>query len=69
MMDYQPIGDLIKSIPEAAWDALEAIHEKRCAIMLGELLDIAKNYRAPKAEPERREPRSLKNHPSTPRAP
>jgi hypothetical protein len=66
MIDYEPIGDLIRSILDAAWNALAEIHKKRRAILLGELLDIAKHKRTPKVEPERREPQSLKNHPPNP---
>ena len=66
MIEYEPIGDLVRSIPETAWDALAEIYKKRPSIMLGELLAVAERKRAPKAEPERREPRSLKNHPLSP---
>jgi len=64
MVEYEPIDDLVRSISDAAWDTLAEIQKKRPAIMLGELLAARK--RLPKAEPERREPRSLKNPPLNP---
>lgn len=66
MIEYAPIGDVVRSIPDAAWDALAEINKKRPGMMLGELLAVAERKRAPTAEPERREPRSIKNYPSNP---
>jgi hypothetical protein len=72
MVEYAPIGDLVlvRSIPDAAWDALAEIQKKRPGMMLGELLAVGDRKRAAAAEPKQREPRSLATHPSNPaRAP
>jgi hypothetical protein len=69
MVEYAPIGDLVRSISDSAWDTLAEIHQKRPGIMLGELLAVADRKRARQPEPAR-EPRSLATHSSNPaRAP
>ncbi len=62
MVMYAPIGDLVKQIPAEAWTSLAEIYRRRKPIMLGELL--AEHKRA--SPPERRQPRSLANHPDNP---
>ena len=46
MIDYQPIAELVKQIPEDTWKILQEIQKRRPAMMLDELLD--KRERAPK---------------------
>lgn len=65
MPEYEPIGEFVKSISDSAWDALAEIHKRRPAIMLGELLAVAERKRGAQREPERRQPRSLANHPDS----
>ena len=62
MVEFAPIGDLVKQIPAGAWTSLAEIYQRRPAIMLGELLQVAVRKR----EPERRAGRSLQNHPIQP---
>jgi hypothetical protein len=62
MIDYEPIGDLIRQIPADTWDVLKEIHERRPALMLGELLAERKKI---EPRPERRERRS--DYPPMPR--
>jgi hypothetical protein len=69
MAELAPIRDLVESFskhPEAIKILREA-HKRRPAIMLGEFLDKLKALdHAAYNQPERREPRSLKNHPLNP---
>jgi hypothetical protein len=39
MVDYQPIAELVKQIPEDTWKILQELHKRRPAMMLHELLD------------------------------
>ena len=48
MVDYQPIAELVKQIPDT-WKILQEIQKRRPAMMLDELLD--KRERAPKQPP------------------
>jgi hypothetical protein len=61
MVEYTPIGDLVRRIPDAAWDTLAEIHKKRPAMMLGELLAVAERKRTPKVERPPPEPQSPSN--------
>jgi hypothetical protein len=49
-------------MPAKAWELLEQINERRRGMLVGELLANRKWS----TQPERREPRSLKNHPLNP---
>jgi hypothetical protein len=49
MVDYQPIAELVKQIPEDSWKILQDIQKRRPAMMLDELL--GKRERAPKQSP------------------
>ena len=42
MVEYSPIGDLVKKIPAEVWDVLQEVYARRPALMVGELLAIAK---------------------------
>jgi hypothetical protein len=42
MVEYAPIGDLVKQIPAQVWDVLQEVYARRPALMLGELLAVAK---------------------------
>jgi hypothetical protein len=63
MIEYAPIGDLMEQMPAKAWELLEQINARRGGILVSELLANRKRC----AQPERREPRSLRTHPDTPR--
>jgi hypothetical protein len=62
MVEYAPIRDLIEQMPAEARELLEQINERRRGMLAGELLANRKWC----TQPERREPRSLKNHPLNP---
>jgi len=42
MVEYVPIGDLVKKVPAQVWDVLQEVYARRPALMVGELLAIAK---------------------------
>jgi hypothetical protein len=42
MVEYAPIGDLVKKIPDDIWNTLKEMYARRPALMVGELLAIAK---------------------------
>jgi hypothetical protein len=68
MVEYAPIGNLVNKIPVDVWDILEEIHTCRPALMLGELLTIAKlKSLQERSEPERRKNRPLAARPLDPR--
>jgi hypothetical protein len=60
MVEYAPIGDLVKKVPAEVWDVLQEVYACRPALMVGELLAIAKlKDLQGRAEAERREGRPL----------
>jgi hypothetical protein len=64
MVENAPIGDLVKKIPAEVWNVLQEVYARRPALMLGELLAIAKlKTLHVRPETERREGQPLAMEP------
>lgn len=69
MAELAPIRDLVERFAQhtEAGEILREVYKRRPAIMVGELLDKLRLFEQAAKQPERREGRSLKNHPDAPR--